>query len=911
MTTYTLPFGFSLYGTIYNTVTVSSQGYLQFSGPNYYGYDTPSVADLTADARIAPFWALFNTYGATGDGVFVSTTASSVTFEWVGTNPIAGGGQVNFAAVLNNNGSFSFDYGAGNANLSPIIGVSAGVHAITVLSTANGNENMSGAAAETFTPQPGDVYFDIGAFEFQGNSADKVPPKVVSVTPLPANNGTTGLAFTSLTVTFTEALDLVSASSPANYSLIKADSNGQFNTTGATVIPVTPIYSVGATTATLELPNGALAPGKYQLTLSGTRAIFDQSGNALAGNGTTAGTDYVTDFTINRSADIAPVATPQTVSVAEDSSGQIVLAATDTQGNPLTYTVAQGPANGSVSAITNGNTLTYTPSANFYGADSFTFQATDPDGESSQATVTLNVTPVNQAPVALPQSLNVTHDAPHVIILSGTDAETPASQLTYAIVQQPTHGTLTQNPGSSNAFTYTPAAGYLGTDSFTFTVTDTGNPPGTLGNAKTSAPATVSVDVVDPAPVGVPATYATREGLALNVPAPGVLASDTDAAGDTLTATLVSNVTHGTLVLNLNGSFTYTPNATFTGADLFTYLPHGAYVAGSATTVTINVSAGTPPPPPPPRHAAQAAAAPAQPVTEGVVTQTALVAVPALLTPLPTLVPQASIDIQAPVTRVVSTPAVVPTIDAARTVPVPVLVALAPTADLVSPPTSSIAASSVAPAVSAVTSSSGSNATNAVIADPPVSADSAAPPPAADAATTLPAAIATVTPAVAPVAVLSVSAVPLSPIAVATPPAALQAAATITIAAPPTLAPALPTLWLNTAALMAMPDPIVLPGFTVAGDEVSAFMLPASPDITSLPQAFTAAARRLTERQPALVTFIDPVTGQPIDDDPSQTGAVAAADPTWLLIDPDLDDAVAALTAPNPSGPIRWDSHPA
>jgi hypothetical protein len=110
---------------------------------------------------------------------------------------------------------------------------------------------------------------------------------------------------------------------------------------------------------------------------------------------------------------------------------------------------------------------------------------------------------------------------------------------------------------------------------------------------------------------------------------------------------------------------------------------------------------------------------------------------------------------------------------------------------------------------------------------------------------------------------------------------------------------------------MAMPDPIVLPGFTVAGDEVSAFMLPASPDITSLPQAFTAAARRLTERQPALVTFIDPLTGQPIDDDPSQTGAVAAADPTWLLIDPDLDDAVAALTAPNPSGPIRWDSHPA
>ena len=74
-----------------------------------------------------------------------------------------------------------------------------------------------------------------------------------------------------------------------------------------------PVYTLGATTVTLQLPDGALAPGLYQLTLSGTRAIFDQSGNALAGNGTTAGTNYVTEFTINRSADIAPVATAQSV----------------------------------------------------------------------------------------------------------------------------------------------------------------------------------------------------------------------------------------------------------------------------------------------------------------------------------------------------------------------------------------------------------------------------------------------------------------------------------------------------------------------------------------------------------------------------------------------------------------------
>ena len=61
-----------------------------------------------------------------------------------------------------------------------------------------------------------------------------------------------------------------------------------------------------------------------------------------------------------------------------------MLSATDTQGNPLTYTIVTPPADGTVSAITNGNTLTYSPAAGFFGADSFTFQATDPDGETAR-----------------------------------------------------------------------------------------------------------------------------------------------------------------------------------------------------------------------------------------------------------------------------------------------------------------------------------------------------------------------------------------------------------------------------------------------------------------------------------------------------------------------------------------------
>ena len=66
-------------------------------------------------------------------------------------------------------------------------------------------------------------------------------------------------------------------------------------------------------------------------------------------------------------------------------------------------------------------------------------------------------------------------------------------------------------------------------------------------------------------------SYSVTENTALTVPAPGVLGNDTDADGDTLTAALVGAPQHGTLTLNPNGSFTYTPASNFTGTDTFTY----------------------------------------------------------------------------------------------------------------------------------------------------------------------------------------------------------------------------------------------------------------------------------------------------------------------------------------------------
>lgn len=179
-----------------------------------------------------------------------------------------------------------------------------------------------------------------------------------------------------------------------------------------------------------------------------------------------------------------PLATPQSASTAEDTAKVLTLTASDADGNPLNYAILTPPAHGSLSGTAPN--VTYTPASNYYGTDSFTFTANDGQTDSAAATVSLTVTAVNDAPVANAQSLTTAQDTAKAITLSATDVE--GSSLVYAIVTQPAHGSLT---GSAPNVTYTPAAGYIGSDGFTFKAND-----GTLD----SAVATVSLIVTSATP---------------------------------------------------------------------------------------------------------------------------------------------------------------------------------------------------------------------------------------------------------------------------------------------------------------------------------------------------------------------------------------------------------------------------
>src|SRR5439155_325434 len=101
----------------------------------------------------------------------------------------------------------------------------------------------------------------------------------------------------------------------------------------------------------------------------------------------------------------------------------------------------------------------------------------------------------------------------------------------------------------------------------------------------------ITVTAVNDAPVAVADSYSTNEGTALTVAAAGVLANDTDVDGDALTAVLVAWTSHGALILNANGSFSYTPNAKYIGSDSFTYKANDGTADSNVVTVAITITA--------------------------------------------------------------------------------------------------------------------------------------------------------------------------------------------------------------------------------------------------------------------------------------------------------------------------------
>jgi large repetitive protein len=159
------------------------------------------------------------------------------------------------------------------------------------------------------------------------------------------------------------------------------------------------------------------------------------------------------------------VAADQTVTTDEDAPTPLTLSATDADGSPVTYTILTQPAHGTLSG--SGAARTYTPMAEYYGTDSFTYKANDGGVDSNVATVSITVTAINDMPVATGQVLATNEDTATALTLNASDLE--GTSLAFTVVSAPAHGTLT---GTGAARTYTPAPDYTDPDSFTFKASD-------------------------------------------------------------------------------------------------------------------------------------------------------------------------------------------------------------------------------------------------------------------------------------------------------------------------------------------------------------------------------------------------------------------------------------------------------
>ena len=280
----------------------------------------------------------------------------------------------------------------------------------------------------------------------------------------------------------------------------------------------------------------------------------------------------------------APVALDGTATTDEDTLLPVavidVLATDSNAGDTLTVTAVSTPSNGT--AVANGNNIDYTPSPNFNGTDLFTYTVSDGNGGSDTGAVTVTIAAVNDAPTTTVDAETTNEDAPVTTVdVTVNDNDVDGDTLTAVLLTSATDGNVVDN--GNNTFTYTPNTNFNGSDSFTYTVSD-GNGGSATGTVN------VTVNAVNDNPVAVADSLTTDEDTAgMTV---DVTANDTDIDAGTILSVVAGNptATHGTVVNNNDGTFTYTPDADFNGSDSFTYdLSDGT--TGTATgTVNITVT---------------------------------------------------------------------------------------------------------------------------------------------------------------------------------------------------------------------------------------------------------------------------------------------------------------------------------
>ena len=284
-------------------------------------------------------------------------------------------------------------------------------------------------------------------------------------------------------------------------------------------------------------------------------------------------------------ANVAPTAADDTDSTVVNTPVTVDVLSNDTDPDdgldPSSVSITGAASHGTTTPNPDG-TVTYTPTAGYSGADSFTYQVCDLEGLCDTATVSITIA-ANQPPTAANDTSTTNEDTPVTVdvLANDSDSDDGLDAGSVSVTGAPAHGSTNVNP--TGTIDYTPDPDYDGPDSFTYQVCD-------IGGLCDTATVAVTVNPVNDPPVASDDTALTNEDAQVTVD-PLTNDSDPDNALDPSSVSVTGGPTHGTAVANPDGTIDYTPDTDYDGPDSFDYEVCDVGGLCDTATVTITVSA--------------------------------------------------------------------------------------------------------------------------------------------------------------------------------------------------------------------------------------------------------------------------------------------------------------------------------
>lgn len=400
------------------------------------------------------------------------------------------------------------------------------------------------------------AHVDIGAFEAQPAAPTDIALTNASV----AENSASGTVVGALSDTDTDPGD------SATYTLLD-DAGGRFAISGSDLV-----------------------------VADGTKLDFETDTSHQVTVRVTDGAGFTFDkvFTIGvTDVNEAPVAANGAASGNEDTAIAGILTATDVDSPSLTYSRVVDATHGSVTVHADG-TFSYTPNPDFNGTDSFSFKANDGALDSNVATVTLAIGAVNDAPSFTKGADQVSNEdaGPQAVAgwasaISAGPADEAGQSIGFVVSNNSNPGLFAAAPSiaADGTLTYTAAANASGSATITIHAHDNGGTANGGVDSSADQTFTITVNPVDDAPVAANGAASGNEGSVIT----GTLAAS-DIDSTSLTYSAVLQPAHGFLTVHTDGTFSYTPDAGFNGADSFSFKANDGALDSNVATESVTVN---------------------------------------------------------------------------------------------------------------------------------------------------------------------------------------------------------------------------------------------------------------------------------------------------------------------------------